>query len=69
MPRATGRGCPLRLCRSTPRVNEATTLTANIANAPEGEISSYGWQIDMGGGEWLTYGSGPMTPTTTKLNC
>ena len=41
-----------------PQVNESTTLTATIANAPSGGTPSYSWEIGFGGA-WYSYGSGP----------
>ena len=42
----------------SPQVNESTTLTATIANAPSGGTASYSWEIGFGGA-WYSYGSGP----------
>ena len=40
---------------ASPLVDQAVTLSAAIANAPEDESPSYDWQIDLGG-EWMTWG-------------
>ena len=57
---AQGTGLQVSISASpvNPQVNESTTLTATIANAPSGGTASYSWEIDFGGA-WYSYGSGP----------
>ena len=41
---------------ANPEVNKATTLTASITNAPEGEKPAYQWEIDLGD-FWYSHGT------------
>ena len=50
---------------ANPEVNEATTLTATIANAPEGETPSYQWEIDLGN-FWFSHGTRSSLSYLTK---
>ena len=50
---------------ANPEVNEATTLTASITNAPEGETPSYQWEIDLGN-FWFSHGTRSSLSYLTK---
>ena len=50
-------GLSITASPANPEVNEATTVTATITNAPEGETPSYSWEVDFGGGQWYSLGS------------